>query len=43
MKKKEEEEEEEEEEAAAATMDTTSPCEPKASPNKFKKIERKSK
>ena len=36
-------EEEEEEEAVAATMDTTSPCEPKASPNKFEKIERKSK
>jgi hypothetical protein len=34
---------EEEEAAAAATMDTTSPCEPKASPDKFEKIERKSK
>jgi hypothetical protein len=40
---KEEEEEEEEKEAAATTMDTTSPCEPKASPDKFEKIERKSK
>ena len=41
--KKEEEEEEEEKEAAAATMDTTTPCEPKASIDKFEKIERKSK
>ena len=33
----------EEEEAEATTMDITSPCEPKASPDKFEKIKIKSK
>jgi hypothetical protein len=43
IKHKKEEEEEEEAKAAAATMDTIFSCEPKALPDKFEKIERKSK